>query len=66
MGRVLTERVTRHHRPAQFQTLGAAAATPNPQGGHAETIRPPEAREWSMRSEALNGAASPSSAPAAP
>ena len=39
---VLTERVPRHHRPAQFQTLAAAAAAPDPQSGHAETTRPPE------------------------
>ena len=39
---VLTERVPRHHRPAQFQTLGAAAAAPDPQRGHTETTRPPE------------------------
>ena len=39
---VLTERVPRHHRAAQFQTLVAAAAAPGPQRGHPETIRPPE------------------------
>ena len=39
---VLTERVPRHHRAAQFQTLAAAAAAPDPQRGHPETIRPPE------------------------